>query len=115
MTGTFESATARTATNSALTLTPDRYNNYRILITGGTGAGQNRRITCHTATQFWIAKDWDITPDATSTYEIWSDFDRIYMAIGARSTILAYSPENDFWMQGQSIDDGICAILSAKK
>ena len=37
------------------------------------------------------------------------------MAIGGRSTILAYSPENDYWMQGQSIDDGICAILSARK
>lgn len=31
--GTFESATARTATDSNLTLTPDRYANYRILIT----------------------------------------------------------------------------------
>ena len=96
-------------------MTPDRYANYRLLITGGTGAGQNRRITCNTTNSFSIAREWDVPLDATSTFEVWPDFDRIYFAIGGRSTILAYSPENDYWMQGQSIDDGVCSIMSVKK
>jgi len=29
------------------------------------------------------------------------------------SSMLAYSPENDYWMQGQSFDDGLCSNISA--
>lgn len=85
------------------------------MITGGTGAGQNRRVVCNTDDSLWIPRAWDVTPDNTSTYEIWADFDKLYANIGGRSTILGYSPENDYWMQGQNIDDGICSIISAKK
>lgn len=39
-------------------------------ITGGTGAGQVRRISTNTATQLTLASNWSTVPDATSTYQI---------------------------------------------
>lgn len=107
------SATARTLTDSGLSLAYDRYANHRIFITSGTGQGQNRRIVAHTATTFTIPRNWEVTPDSTSVYEVWPDSDRIYLTGGALSTMLAYSPENDYWMQGQAFDDGITNNISS--
>lgn len=107
------SAASRTMTDAGLSLERDRYANHRILITGGTGVGQNRRIVAHTANTFTIARNWDTTPDSTSTYEVWPDFDRLYFLPGGTSTMFAYSAENDYWMQGQSFDDGITNNISA--
>lgn len=97
----------RTLTDSTQTMTVDRYMNYRILITGGTGIGQHRRIICNTATVFTVVKPWDINPDNTSTYEIWGDYDKAFLAGNGAGAMYAYSPENDFWMQGNSFDDGV--------
>lgn len=113
LSATATAATARTLTTSSLTMTNDRHANCRILITGGTGAGQHRRIVGHNATTFWVARDWTVTPDATSTYEVWPDFDRVWMAGNAASAMYAYSPENDYWMQGQAFDDGVTCNISA--
>lgn len=106
------SATTRTLVDSGLNLERDRYANHRILITGGTGAGQNRRIVAHTANTMTIPRNWDVTPDSTSRYEVWPDFDRLYFLPGGTSTMLAYSAENDYWMQGHSFDDGIVTNIS---
>lgn len=106
------SATARTLTDAGLALEVGRYANHRILITGGTGAGQNRRIVVNTDKVFTIPRDWSTIPDATSTYEVWPDFDRVYFSGNGNASLLAYSPENDVWMQGQSYDDGVVAVIS---
>jgi hypothetical protein len=106
------SSTNRTLTDSGLALEKGRYENHRIVITGGTGMGQHRRIVGHTATTFTIPKNWDINPDNTSTYEIWADYDRVYVGGNASAALYAYSPENDLWMQGQLFDDGITANIS---
>jgi hypothetical protein len=105
---------ARTLTDSTQTMTPDRYSNYRILITGGTGIGQSRRIICNTATVFTVNKAWDTNPDATSTYEVWGDYDKLFVSGTTMSAIYAYSPENDFWMQGNDFDDGITNNIAVK-
>lgn len=97
----------RTLTDSTQTLTPDRYANHRILITGGTGVGQHSRIVCNTATIFTIHRPWDIAPDATSTYEVWADYDKMFLAGGAAAALYAYSPENDYWMQGNNFANGV--------
>jgi hypothetical protein len=103
---------ARTLTDAGLTLSTDRYANYRIKITGGTGAGQNRRIVGNTATVFTVAKPWATNPDSTSTYEIWPDYDRLWFAGNGAASMFAYSPENDLWMQGQLFDDGVTTNMS---
>jgi hypothetical protein len=107
------SATARTVTASSLSLANDRYANCRMLIVSGTGTGQHRRIVGHTGAQFWLSRDWSTTPDATSTFEVWPDFDRLWLTGGAASAMYAYSPENDYWMQGQAFDDGVTTNISA--
>lgn len=112
--GTASAGSARTLTDGTQTMTVDRYNNYRILITGGTGVGQHRRIVCNTATVFTVHKPWDTTPDATSTYEVWGDYDKAFMAGGAAGAMYAYSPENDYWMQGNNFDDGVVRNISVK-
>ncbi len=107
LSSTATAGAARTLTDSVQAMTVDRYLNYRILITGGTGIGQSRRIICNTATVFTVNKAWDTNPDATSTYEIWGDYDKAFLSGGAAAALYAYSPENDFWMQGGDFDDGV--------
>jgi len=106
------SATSRTISDDGLTLDYDRYANHRIEITGGTGLGQTRRIVAHTNNTFTVSRDWGVTPDNTSTYEVWPDFDRLWLSFGGNGGLFAYSVENDFWMQGQLFDDGIVSNIS---
>lgn len=114
ITGTATGGTARTLVGSTLNLPLDRYRNYRIYITNGTGRGQSRRIVTHNATTFTIPRNWATIPDATSVYEVWPDYDRLYMAGNNSASLLAYSPENDYWMQGQAFDDGVAAAISVR-
>ncbi|KND49189.1 MAG: Mucin-2 precursor [Parcubacteria bacterium C7867-008] len=114
LSSTATAGAARTLTDTVQTMTVDRYSNYRLLITGGTGVGQSRRIICNTATVFTLNKAWDTNPDNTSTYEIWGDYDKAFLAGGAAGAMYQYSPSNDFWMQGSSFDDGVVANIAVK-
>lgn len=105
-------ATSRTFQDTSLNLTPDRYSNHRLLITEGTGRGQDRRIVSHSNNNFTVARNWDITPDNTSKYQIWADYDKLYFAPGGYAGMFSYSPDNDYWMQGLSFDDGVTASIS---
>ena len=80
--GTADSATASTLVDAAPAWTDDLYNDNLIEITGGLGAGQRRRIvdTVDAGDRLDIADDWDITPDATSTYRIYGS---VHVASGA--------------------------------
>lgn len=111
---TATSGAARSLTDTVQAMTVDRYRNFRILITGGTGIGQTRRIVANTATAFYVERDWDTTPDATSTYEIHNDFRKVILAGGGLAQMLAYNPEYDFWSQGEFSDYGITTNISAK-
>jgi hypothetical protein len=93
--------------------TNDRYANYRILINGGVGSGQSRRIVGHTTDTYTVERNWDTLPDNTSTYQIWTDFDRVFLQGGGAAALFAYSPETDAWMQGQSFDVGIANTIGA--
>lgn len=111
--GTASAATSRTLVDASKTLGFDRYRNYRLYITSGTGQGQSRRIVAHNATTFTFPRDWSVTPDNTSIYEVWPDYDRLYMVGSSAAAMYAYSAENDYWMQGQAFDDGMPANLAA--
>jgi hypothetical protein len=113
LTGTATGGTSRTLVDSTKALEFDRYRNYRIYITGGTGRGQSRRIVAHNATTFSVTRNWAVIPDATSTYAIWGDYDRLYMTGNGAAAVYAYSPENDYWMQGHSFDDGVTSSITA--
>lgn len=110
--GTATSATARTLADSTQTMTPNRYANYRLVITGGTGIGQSQRIVANTATTFTVPANWDVTPDATSTYIVRPNADMLYVSGNGNASMFAYSPIYDYWMQGPSFDQGVVANIS---
>lgn len=91
----------------------DRYANHRILINSGKGAGQTRRIVGHTTNTYTVERSWDTLPDNTSTYQVWPDFDKVFLQGGGAAALFAYSPETDAWMQGQSFDVGIANTIGA--
>ena len=99
------SSTARTLVDAGQAMVTERYNNHRIVITGGTGIGQTRRISGNLATTFTVAQPWVVNPDATSTYQVWADFDKTYIGGNGAAALYAYSSEKDYWMQGQDFDD----------
>jgi hypothetical protein len=91
------SGTARTLVDAGQTLTVDRYCNYSIHITAGTGIGQKERIVANGATYFEIAKPWAVNPDSTSVYEIHGDTDVMYLIGNGASIIHAYTRKYDMW------------------
>jgi hypothetical protein len=114
-TGTSSGAgTSRTLVNSGAGMTVDRWANFQIRITGGTGIGQRRRIVGNNATTFWVEKSWVTTPDATSTYSVYGDTDKVWLVGGASSLIYQHSMEYDLWSTGPVSDGGIARNASAQ-
>lgn len=112
-TGTATSATTRSLTDSTKTLTVDRFANYQLRITGGTGIGQRKRITGNSATTYYFSSPFDTTPDATSTYEIWGQADAMYFAGNASASMLKYNVEWDLWSDASVVDFGQLRQISA--
>ena len=110
---TASSAGAKFLTNSGATMTTDRYANYQVRITSGTGIGQRRRIVGNNATTMWISRKWDITPDATSQYAIYGDTEKLWLSGNASSVIWQYAIEADIWANGHISDTGIARNISA--
>lgn len=106
------SGTIRTISDGSATWEVSRYNNHRVYITGGTGNGQHRRIVNNTAGTLTVDRNWDITPDSTSTFEVYPDADRLFLSGNASAALYAYSPEYDLWMQGHHFDHGITNNIS---
>jgi hypothetical protein len=68
--GTAESATSTTLTDTDKSWVTDQFINLNVVITGGTGAGQTRTVASNTADTLTVSSSWTTTPDNTSTYEI---------------------------------------------
>lgn len=107
------SGTIRTVSDGSGAWEVNRYNNYRVYLTGGTGAGQHRRMVNNTANVITVDRNWDIIPDSTTTFEVWPDADRMFLSGNASAAMYAYSPEYDLWMQGHHFDHGVTNNISA--
>ena len=112
--GTATSATAKTLINTSLSLTPGVYDNYSIMITGGLGVGQRRRIKGSNSNTFSIASQWDTIPNNTSTYKIVSR-EQLLLVGNARAQMLKYLPEFNTWSYGNVSDGGITNNLCIKR
>jgi hypothetical protein len=108
------SATARSLTTGA-TMTPMAYANFEIRIVDGLGIGQARTIMSNTASKFNFARDWDITPDATSKYEVWRDVGKLLVVGGNDAGMLMYSQARDQWSTAKQFDDGQANNLAVTK
>jgi len=76
----FHSGTAQAGASTTITLASgasgsnDTYNNYSILLTGGTGSGQLNIITDYVgSSKVATVSSWSTNPDNTTTYEIIGD------------------------------------------
>lgn len=69
-TGTVTGATSTTLTDAGKNWSANAYLDMSVLITGGTGAGQIRRIVGNTSNTLTVSQAWTTTPDGTSQYSI---------------------------------------------
>jgi Tfp pilus tip-associated adhesin PilY1 len=114
--------TAQTGTTSTITLTSgasstnNAYTGLVLTITGGTGSGQESRITAYDGSTkvATVSPDWTTAPDPTSTYEMSSqDQSRIddlrHASFNGRGVFL--SAQNPQTLQ-QSLTDAIAEIAN---
>jgi hypothetical protein len=89
--------TTTTLTDSTASWIVNSYTDHDVIITGGTGAGQRRRIASNTATVLTLASAttgnartgaFTTAPDATSTFKIVPSSDFLYYHPGNGSTAL---------------------------
>lgn len=103
--GAFASGTATAGSSTTLTQASANWQtapinvwaNYRVRITGGTGAGQSRVISSHTATVLTVASAWTTNPDSTSTFVIEGNNDALYLMGGGATTLYRYSISGNTW------------------
>jgi hypothetical protein len=100
------SATSRTISVTGITYTVDDLTNKIVKITSGTGAGQELRIVGNTTDTIEVAKPWSIQPNSTSIFEIWPNFEEIYLVGNASAAMYKYNYNYDYWSQGPVIDYG---------
>lgn len=62
--------TSTTLQDTTQTWTVNAYTDYIVLLTGGTGSGQWRKIASNTSDTLTVGNAWNTTPDGTTTYEI---------------------------------------------
>lgn len=115
LSGTVTSATTRTLSAAYLGLVKDRYRNYQLRIVGGTGAGQRRRIVANGTNYFEVNSKFDITPDATSQFEVYGDTNSIWFAGNGNSSIIKYHVEADLWTSGDFFDYGVACNASVQQ
>jgi hypothetical protein len=115
LSGTATSGTVRTLTDTSKTMTIDQYINYQLRITGGLGAGQRQRIVANGTNYFEVAKKWEVTPNATSTYSVFADTDSVFFTGNGSSSMLKYSVEADLWSQGNIYDYGVTSNITVQR
>lgn len=113
--GTATSGTNRTLRDTSQTMEVDRYRNYEIRITKGTGSGQSRRIIANKTDYFEVNNKWTVTPDATSKYEVTPDPNLVYFIGNANAATIAYHMEADMWITSPYYDYGVLGNAVAKK
>jgi hypothetical protein len=112
--GTTSTATSRLVQTTGKTWVPNEWANFQLRLTSGTGAGQRRRIVTNTADAIYVNRKWEVTPDATTTYEVYGDSNKIWFAGNGNSSLLQYSVEFDNMYQGHLLDGGVVNSASVK-
>ncbi len=84
---TVDNATAGTSTtieDTGESWIPNEFAGLHVTITGGTGAGQTRRVISNTTNTLTVSPAWSTTPDTTSDFEV--DPEALY---GASNSVYA--------------------------
>lgn len=106
--GTATAGTSTTLTNTNVTMTTNVHAGAYIRIIDGTGDGQFRQIASNTATVFTVSTAFEITPDSTSKYIVYSSDDWPAVTgtpgIGAVKNRPAVVSNIAYLPQGQSVN-----------
>ena len=84
----------------------NRWANFMVWITGGTGKGQWAQIASNTATQLVLMKPLAVATDTTSTYSITPDGQKTYMMLGGQATTFMYNYSDDLMTESRPHDSG---------
>ncbi|WP_334142541.1 carboxypeptidase regulatory-like domain-containing protein [Rhabdothermincola sp.] len=68
--GTATGGTASTLVHSGKTWATNQWAGYTVVITGGTGSGQFRKVVSNTNNTLTVSPNWTTTPNNTSQYQI---------------------------------------------
>lgn len=96
-----------TLTDSTKAWATNRWANYELRITAGTGLGQQQVILSNTGTAITVIRPWAVQPDNTSTYEIIGDTDKLYIAQGGTAAIPLYNMKDNLLTLGHRFDGGV--------
>ena len=75
--GTAESGGNNTLTDTDKAWTTDELEDFLLVLTGGTGSGQEKRITSNDGTTITVESDWGTNPSDDTTYEVRGAWDAI--------------------------------------
>ena len=68
--------------DATIVMVENAYRNFEIRIVSGTGIGQAKEISSNSTSKFFISDDWEITPDTTSSYQVWRDCGKLFLVGG---------------------------------
>lgn len=112
--GTATSGTTTTLTDSSKAWDANRWANYAVRITAGTGKGQVAPIASNTPDTLTLHRAWAVAPDATSTYILVGDNDKTYIVLGANAGVLIQNLDDDLGTYGLLNDSGAARSASAQ-
>lgn len=112
--GTASSSSSSTLVDSSKSWSTNRWANYRVVITGGTGIGQSRIITSNTGNTLNIRPAFRTNPDSTSTYKIQADNDALYITYGAQAALYSSYVDEDMLVGNRKLDGGVARSGSAQ-
>lgn len=116
VTGSINSSTNRIIRyDSNATSSLDRWVNYRVRITSGSGVGQYHRIIANTTSSLEIDGVWDPPVATGSKFEIINDAGTLIMGGNLQSAFYKYDVEADIMYQGPLYDYGILRNMSIQK
>lgn len=112
--GTATAGSTTTLTDSGKAWETNRWANYAVRITGGTGKGQVAPIASNTGTVITLNRAFTTAPDTTSTYLIVGDNDKAYIMLGANAGVLIQNLDDDLGTYGMLADSGVARNGSAQ-
>lgn len=112
--GTASSGTVTTLVDSSKNWSINRWKNYSVKITQGTGKGQYATILSNTSNTLTFYKAIPNEIDNTSVYTIIPDTDKMYLLLGNNAAALLLNLKDDLGTYGRTIDSGVANLGSVQ-
>ena len=108
------SGSTTTLVDSTKSWAVNRWKNYVVKITSGTGKGQYVAILSNTSTTLTFYEAISVATDNTSVYTIIGDGDKLYLVLGNNAAVLIHNLNDDLGTYGRLADSGLTTIGSVQ-